>query len=143
MGHTYAENSLFAVYLKFKFSHTTCILSGKLCWKETFFKLVLDVSVSRLEAQYIDTVIIFKRQTHSCVYFLEGGAFFFCNVCACPRVYMYMCAQTCKMSIRGTYACEQRKRKGTIFRLCGAQMAIRSNDSFTEAHECNPDIIRC
>ena len=41
---------LFAVYLKFKFSHATCILSGKLCWKETFFKLVLDVSVSRLEA---------------------------------------------------------------------------------------------
>lgn len=41
---------LFAVYLKFKFSRATCILSGKLCWKETFLKLVLDVSVSRLEA---------------------------------------------------------------------------------------------
>ena len=68
---------LFAVYLKFKFSCANCILSGKLHWKEENFTLVLDASVSRLEAYYIDIVIIFKStNTRSKVYFLEGGTVF-------------------------------------------------------------------
>lgn len=72
--------------------------------------------------------------------FWREGLFFFYSVCICTWVYVYVCPHL-HMSM---YLCAEEEGHLALLSGCTAhRMAIGSNDTFTEAHEYDPDIIRC